>query len=319
MTPCVSIIIPVYKVEKYLVNTVESCINQTLSSIEIILVNDGSPDNCGEIIEQYAQKDSRIVAIHKNNEGVTLARKDGLAIAQGEYVFYLDGDDYLSNDAIEVLYSSAKENDADWVVGDFYLEFDNKRTVERKFKDFGTANNINLLRYCFENRDFYFTGRLIRTALIKSIDLDIPINITYGEDNLAVVQIGYQLKTATKVNHPVLYYVQRQESVTNSFSKNDLIQRTLAIKQQISFVKEKEVYDRISKEVNGFILSELYFQIVTGYIDGDLAKQFLNKKLIKEAIDESRIDKKQYFILSIASYNKSLAINIVRILKKMKR
>lgn len=317
MTPAVSIIIPVYNVEKYLIKTIDSCVNQTLSSVEIILVNDGSPDNCDEIIKQYAQKDSRIKVINKNNQGVTLARKDGLAIATGEYVFYLDGDDYLSNKAMGLLYNKAKQTDADWVVADFFLEFENGKIVERKFKDFGIVDNVDFLKYCFENRDFYFMGRLIRTSLIKSINLDIPSNITYGEDNLAVVQIGYQLQKAVKLNSPILYYVQRGDSVTNRVSKNDLVQRTLAIKQQLSFVKSKDVFNQIKKAVDNFVLNELYFQIVTGYIDEELAKSFLKRSFITTARRNSKMNNKQYYTLLLASYSKFFTMNVVKALKKI--
>jgi glycosyltransferase involved in cell wall biosynthesis len=187
MTPKVSIIIPVYKVEQYLNKSIQSCLNQTLREIEIVLVNDGSPDGSKEIIEHYANIDDRVKFIHKKNQGVTLARKDGLSMAVGDYIFYLDGDDYLTDNAIELLYNKAIKEKADWVVGDFYLDFGNK-ILEKKFKDLGVVNNIDFLKYCFENRDFFFTGRLIRTVLIKRLNLDIPPNITYGEDNLAVVQ-----------------------------------------------------------------------------------------------------------------------------------
>ena len=96
--PLISIIVPIYNVEKYLSKCIDSIINQTLENIEIILVNDGSTDSCAEIIESYANKDNRIKVIHKKNGGQSSARNMGLDIAKGEYIGFVDSDDYVSLD-----------------------------------------------------------------------------------------------------------------------------------------------------------------------------------------------------------------------------
>ena len=102
----ISIIIPVYNVEKYLKTCLDSVINQTYQNLEIILVNDGSTDNSGKICEEYKRTNSRIILIHKKNEGLSAARNTGLGIATGEYISFLDSDDYISNDMLETLYNS---------------------------------------------------------------------------------------------------------------------------------------------------------------------------------------------------------------------
>ena len=114
----VSVIIPVYNVEKYLPQCLDSVENQTYKDLEIILVDDGSPDNSGYICDQYASKDSRITVIHKENGGLSDARNAGLAIAQGEYVYFLDSDDYLREDAIQKLVSRSNAENADIVFFD---------------------------------------------------------------------------------------------------------------------------------------------------------------------------------------------------------
>lgn len=113
MLPKVSIIIPVYNVEIYLCRCIDTVKNQTLKEIEIILVDDESPDECPAICDRYASEDSRIKVIHKKNQGLGLARNSGLDIATGEYVYFVDSDDYLSLDAAEVLYKEAKKYDLD--------------------------------------------------------------------------------------------------------------------------------------------------------------------------------------------------------------
>lgn len=114
-----SIIVPVYNVEKYLTQCIESLICQTYSNIEIILVDDGSRDRSGKICDEYMQKDSRIKVIHKNNEGLGMARNSGLECVTGEYVTFVDSDDFLKKDAIEKLVDGIKIYDADTVIGGY--------------------------------------------------------------------------------------------------------------------------------------------------------------------------------------------------------
>lgn len=114
-----SIIVPVYNVEKYLIQCIDSLLCQTYSNIEIILVDDGSNDNSGKICDKYMQMDSRIKVIHKKNEGLGMARNSGLECATGKYVTFVDSDDFLKKDAIEKLIDAIKRYDADTVIGGY--------------------------------------------------------------------------------------------------------------------------------------------------------------------------------------------------------
>jgi len=111
----VSVIIPIYKAEKYLNECIDSVLAQTYEDLEVILVDDGSPDNCGAICDNYAAKDSRVKVIHKENGGPSDARNAGLAITHGEYIYFLDSDDYIVNNAIELLINRAEQENADLV------------------------------------------------------------------------------------------------------------------------------------------------------------------------------------------------------------
>ena len=111
--PLISIIIPVYNAEKYLPNCLDSVINQTYKNLEIILVDDGSTDKSSEICDEYAQKDFRIKLIHKENGGVSSARNAGLALVSGDYIAWVDSDDFVAPDYIEYMYKLLKEYDAD--------------------------------------------------------------------------------------------------------------------------------------------------------------------------------------------------------------
>lgn len=130
--PKISIVIPVYNVEKYLKQCLDSAVNQTLLEIEIICVDDGSTDNSGSILDEYAQKDTRIKVIHKENAGYGKAMNDGLAKATGEYFAVLESDDFIVKDAYEIFYREAKLHDADIVRSDYF--------------DYSTNSNRNILK-----------------------------------------------------------------------------------------------------------------------------------------------------------------------------
>ena len=122
MQPKISIIVPVYKVEKYLARCMQTLQSQTLREIEIILVDDQSPDNCPQLCDVYAQSDERVKVIHKKNGGLGFARNSGLDIASGEYVMFVDSDDTIEIDSCECFYRAACEYKADIVVGNFNIE-----------------------------------------------------------------------------------------------------------------------------------------------------------------------------------------------------
>ncbi|WP_240733057.1 glycosyltransferase family 2 protein [Jeotgalibacillus sp. S-D1] len=113
MTPVISIIVPIYKVEKYLSKCLDSILQQTFKKFELILVNDGSPDKCGEICEEYANKDKRVVVINKNNGGLSEARNYGLDLAKGDFIGFVDSDDWIEPDMYETLYNICIEYGAD--------------------------------------------------------------------------------------------------------------------------------------------------------------------------------------------------------------
>lgn len=119
--PKVSIVVPIYNVERYLRECVDSIINQTLKDIEIILVDDGSPDKCGEIIDEYSSRDRRVVAVHQKNGGYSKAVNKGIDIARGEYIGIIESDDWIEPDMYEKLYNNAKSNGADITKGGFYF------------------------------------------------------------------------------------------------------------------------------------------------------------------------------------------------------
>ncbi|MBQ6543175.1 MAG: glycosyltransferase family 2 protein, partial [Clostridia bacterium] len=115
--PLISVIVPVYKVEKYLPRCLDSILSQSFTDFELLLVDDGSPDSCPEICDEYARRDRRISVIHKENGGLSSARNAALERATGKYVSFVDSDDYITADALQTLYSALTETDSDIAVG----------------------------------------------------------------------------------------------------------------------------------------------------------------------------------------------------------
>lgn len=126
----VSIVVPVYKVEQYLDQCVQSIRNQTWKELEIILVDDGSPDQCGEMCEGYKAQDQRIVVIHKPNGGLGDARNEGAKAARGKYLLFVDSDDHIAEDLVEKTIKAARETDSDIVLFDYYY-VENGKTERR--------------------------------------------------------------------------------------------------------------------------------------------------------------------------------------------
>ncbi len=315
-SPLISVIIPVYNVAPYLERTIESCIGQTQPDIEIILVDDGSTDASGAIMERYAGQDDRIVVHHQPNRGVTAAREKGRTFAHGRYLFFLDGDDYLDRDALQIMSEAAEHAAADFVIGDFKIAFEDGRSYDRRFFDFKEADSTGALRYAFLHNDFYYTGRLIRRAFYDAIRVEIPSDITFGEDNIAVLQIISQLHKSVKVNYPVLYYVQRSGSVTNRLSRYDLEKRNKACTFLFEYANSHGFYDKIRHEMTVFALREIYSCIVRGYVESEFADKHLSGQFKLPRSYARLFSLKERIVLFSAFLNLRMTTAVIHMLKK---
>ena len=168
MSPKVSIIVPVYKAEKYLHRCVDSIIAQTFKDWELLLVDDGSPDNSGKLCDEYAQKDNRIKVFHKENGGVSSARQMGLDNATGEYTIHADPDDWVEPTMLEELYAKAIEDNADMVICDYFNEYTD-RQVYTPSKYVGYLDSDYVFRQILSTRMAAAVwNKLIRRSVIIS-------------------------------------------------------------------------------------------------------------------------------------------------------
>lgn len=206
----VSIIVPVYNAEKYLDKCIQSLVRQTLSDIEIVLVNDGSKDGSLSIIESWKNKDSRIVFIDQKNQGVTRARKNGTDIASGEWITFVDADDELPSQAIELMVNAS--DGFDLVVGYiqmnlnwFFPVFTAELTQKEYIHDLLVKRSIHWGPY----------AKLFRRNLIDDFTFDIPRKITNGEDFIFNIRYATKIKKVKVIDKDVYQYIWRDGSATS--------------------------------------------------------------------------------------------------------
>lgn len=162
----VSVIIPIYNVQDYLHECVESIVQQTYKNLEIILVDDGSPDACPTLCDEWERKDNRIITIHKKNGGLSDARNAGLHKASGDYVLYVDSDDYLERDTIEWMISCAQSYEAE-IVACTYKKTDDNNIQKLLTKQLVKGTGVEMLEFAFENEIWFAWGKLIKTNIAK--------------------------------------------------------------------------------------------------------------------------------------------------------
>lgn len=221
----ITIVIPVYNVKKYIERCIKSVINQTYKNIEIILVDDGSTDESGDICDEYAKKDNRIKVIHKKNGGLSDARNFGIDAANGKYISFVDSDDFVTNNYVEVLYNLIKNNDSDISVCIWKNVFEDNKTKKSYFTLFHreiTATNLVMLQHMLYQKLFD------TSACAKLYDISLFDNIRFPkgklyEDLATTYKLFLKSKTISYSNDEIYYYFVRNNSITQSeFKEKDM-------------------------------------------------------------------------------------------------
>ncbi|MBA7487945.1 MAG: glycosyltransferase family 2 protein [Prevotella sp.] len=186
MECAVSVIVPIYKAESYLRKCIDGILLQTFTDFQLILVDDGSPDKSGEICDEYAQKDSRVVVIHKTNGGLTSARKYGMNHAKGEYSIHIDPDDWVELSLLEELYHEAVKTDADMVICDFWEHCNNEVVYSRQKPK--TLDNKEVMTEMFTTLKGTMWNKLIRTSCYKQCNIQFYEDLVLIEDLFLMFQ-----------------------------------------------------------------------------------------------------------------------------------
>ena len=250
----ISIIIPVYNVEPYLVRCLDSVIKQTYENLEILLINDGSTDNGGNICDKYAAEDNRIRVFHKKNGGLSTALNVGLKKVTGEYIGFVDSDDWIESTMYEVLYNTLREQNTRLSVGNFYIASDVESTPmkNKSFIQNGLITTKDMLLYPLM-RDNYMGFRsnvwnkLYNAKMITSSKLFFNENIKYGMDVLFYYSLILKKKCqGIYADQPLYHYYQRNTAISKS--------KSLRVRQDIL-----TAYKKVEELMNTYGYSDISF------------------------------------------------------------
>ncbi|UMB60335.1 glycosyltransferase [Lutibacter sp. A80] len=261
MNKYLSVIVPVYNVEDYLHKCIDSIINQTFHHLEIILVNDGSTDTSAQICDNYAKKDTRIKVIHQSNAGVSVARNKGIEIAMGEYITFIDSDDFIEEDFIETLYTTSKKNNLDIVISNFHKE--QEEIINERKSNFSTTKVFDRLEIQEKIIPFFLKedglnsccNKIYKADLIKNNAINFPIGITNGEDALFNLQCFNKATKVQFINYAGYYY----REVTGSATRNILNKDYFKIALDVYNFKHVKAYKLTLSEIEATKLKSIRF------------------------------------------------------------
>ena len=233
-----SVIIPVYNVEKYLPHCLESVLIQADNNIEVIAINDGSIDKSPEILDQYATQYPSLKIINQPNQGVSAARQKGITVAHGKYILFLDADDFLEASSLNILYKKAIEADAYMVLMNYYTynPDDQKKTYiqQTSIHQYSQASLLKQM-FCAE-RAWAVWSYIAKKELHETIKYNLVSDLSIGEDAVYTTQIVLAAHKITSINKPLINYVSRPDSVTQ--------QKNISDRQFSSYLKfPQRIYD----------------------------------------------------------------------------
>ncbi len=255
----ISVIIPIYNVAPYLDRCIESVCNQTYRNLQIILVDDGSTDDSVTICDRCALKDGRIVVIHKENGGLVSARKAGLKVASGEYVAYVDGDDWIEPDMYEQLINRMQDVGADLVESDAFIDMGQETIPMRSKVPYGVydANELLPIMLCDDNFNecqlkASLCLKLFRRGLLEEVQFQVNDAVRFGEDAAVVYPYVLQCNRVAIMDYAGYHYVQRPGSMAHNTTEMDWESSIALIKGLDNCFRESGKADRLLVQLNQY-------------------------------------------------------------------
>lgn len=245
MKELVSVVVPIYNVEDYLEKCIQSIQKQTYENLEIILVDDGATDRCGELCDEYARYDGRIRVVHKVNGGLSDARNAGIEIATGKYFVFIDSDDYIHPQMIELLYGSIKDQDAQIAVCGFQSVKEDEHVEQEKLQDVTTVlieKEEDRLEYFMEKTYGEFTvawNKMYPAELFKEIRY--PKGKIH-EDEFTTYRLLEKVKRVAYIKEPLYYYVQRGSSIMGEAFNERRLHRLDAYNIRLDYYWQQKKY-----------------------------------------------------------------------------
>lgn len=321
----ISIIIPAYNVERYIARSIECCLKQTYSDIEVVVINDGSTDSTSAIVKSLSTKDSRIILVEKANGGLVSARKEALQHVSGDFVFFLDADDLIDENTIESLAQYTKDYDV--IVADFLLENENGKVLPCQHKNkkvFGDDKIGLYSNFLSKSITASLCGRLIRTDMLK--DFSTPIHITTGEDVITnLIMVKNHNPRIKVINIPFYHYIQYPHSMANTKNRKTLMKRVEYAQWVLDFMRQECLLDNVLIRPHlQYLLLDEYYSFLR---DGGKVEycpsfcklvnfEFWNDKILSRFPIWKRLVLKSYHYNEYLGIFVRIALNILRKLLK---
>lgn len=271
MSPKISIIVPIYNAQKTIERCIDSILNQDFSDFELILLDDGSKDNSGKICDTYAGKDQRVRVIHKENSGVSASRNLALREAKGEYLQFLDADDWITPNATRLLVESMETNDCDMVIADFYRVIGERLSHKGSIDEDGVLSREEFANNMMENpADFYYGvlwNKLYKRSIIEKYQLCMNPKISWCEDFMFNLEYIRHCENIFVLQVPIYYYVKTKGSlVSQSMSLTKTIKTKMMVFEYYNdFYKQvltEEEYEKKRLQIYSYLTDMASDEIV---------------------------------------------------------
>ncbi|MGL5318736.1 MAG: glycosyltransferase family 2 protein [Bacteroidales bacterium] len=285
----VSVIIPIYNVAQYLDKCISSVIDQTFKDIEIVAVNDGSTDDSLSVLEKYASADARIKIVSKQNEGLAMARATGVENATSEYIFHLDGDDYIEPTLIEDVLSEMLKKDADIMMFRFQYDYPDRSVVSVPYPQ-SNYSNIELLKYLWKGAGYYAVWAYIhKRSLYKGVKF--YMGLSFAEDVYLTSQLLYNASNICIYDSkPLLHYLIRNTSISNgSISASKVRDIQLYPDLVREFMSEKPEYQSVDKELICLKLIAYNTLLQRGWFEGAKERSIESVKMLRKYPDLAKV------------------------------
>ncbi|MDR4508578.1 MAG: glycosyltransferase [Candidatus Brocadiaceae bacterium] len=312
----ISIVVPVYNKEKYIYECIDSILSQTFNNFELILIDDGSPDNCGQICDEYSKKDDRIIVIHQQNKGHSCARNTGIHASKGKHLMFVDADDYLYDlDVLRVMVDDMMKNDSDIVIGEILsigLDGEKTLTYSNVDIDFKQYNPITVLCLLMKHKKYF---AVMCTNLYKR-DLIVGNNLFFKEglicdDEEWTPKVFYFAEKVSFVSHPC--YVRRivANSVTRISNERSIYKkaydRVIVSNELLRFFSDKPLYASVRESIYayciGFYCSAVYtatFSLSNMEFVNSLIKHLKNnQEILKYSLKTKLLKYKIFYLLCL--------------------
>lgn len=326
----VSVIIPVYNAEKFIDKCLKSVIKQTYSNLEVIIINDGSKDGSKEICEKYAKKDFRIKLINKENGGVSSSRNLGIKESNGDYLMFIDSDDWIELNTVQCYIDVLKNNYPDIIQSNYFFNYDNREVINNKEARDGLLNSSNnelkkaIFSISYSNFNNFgsirwICGKFYKSSLIKNNNIFLNENIYLLEDGIFNLKIFDYSSKIEFINIPLYHYRQLATSASNRYNYDQLNQYDLVLEELLPIAQKSSLVDFYNNTAfeflityisrtcnnNSFDKKEIY-SLISSVINSDKYKKCvynLNKKTLskKEKIIRFFVKNKMIKILYIMS------------------